>query len=61
MNVTITIDMDKACAECGNGGAADNGLCLKCTGRAFRDAPMKSRIGRAVQKRIRSTKSEGRR
>lgn len=29
---TITIDMDKACRECGQmGAAAENGLCLECT------------------------------
>ena len=29
----ITIDMDKACSECGEKGAAPNGLCLSCVTR----------------------------
>jgi hypothetical protein len=27
---TISIDMDRKCASCGEGGATDGGLCLKC-------------------------------
>ena len=30
MSVTITIDLDKRCSQCGAKGAAPNGLCLKC-------------------------------
>lgn len=33
----IEIDMDKACSECGAKGAASNGRCLKCIGKARRD------------------------
>lgn len=48
----ITIDMDRKCAECGKGGAVGNGLCLKCTTRAFNPKPMKTAVGRAVQANI---------
>lgn len=52
MNYTITIDLDKKCAECGKGGAVPNGLCLKCTSKAFDPrAKMKTSVGRAVQRR----------
>ena len=30
MSVTIKIDFDKRCSQCGAKGAAQNGLCLKC-------------------------------
>lgn len=51
--VTITIDMDKKCAECGKGGAVPSGICMKCTTKAISNKPMKSWQGRAVQKRWR--------
>ena len=49
---TITIDMDKRCAECGKPGAVGSGICLRCTVNAM-DAKtaMKSRQGKAVQAR----------
>ncbi len=47
---TITIDMDKKCAECGKGGAVGNGLCLSCTTKAIRREPMKTATGKAVQR-----------
>jgi len=50
---TITI-RDGSCAECGAGMVADNGLCLKCTGNAISGKKMRSKTGRAVQKRSRS-------
>jgi hypothetical protein len=52
MTVTITIDMDKKCVECGKGGAVPSGICMKCTTKAISGKPMKSAIGRAVQKRF---------
>ena len=52
MNVTLTIDMDKRCAECRKPGATGSGICLKCAGRAYNPKPMKSAEGRAVQERI---------
>lgn len=33
--LTIDINMDAACAECGEKGAAQNGLCLGCTNKAL--------------------------
>jgi hypothetical protein len=50
-NLTINIDMDRKCAECGKGGAADSGLCLTCASKTLADKPMRSAIGRAVQRR----------
>lgn len=35
----IEIDMDKTCSECGAKGAAPNGRCLKCIGKAVTDRP----------------------
>lgn len=50
----VHINMNKNCAECGKPGAAQNGLCLKCTGDAmFGKKPMKSWQGRAVANRLR--------
>lgn len=52
MNVTINIDMDKKCAECGKGGATGSGICLKCASNAIIGKPMKSRQGQAVASRM---------
>lgn len=30
---TITVDMDKACSECGKEGACGNGLCMECAAK----------------------------
>lgn len=49
---TFTINLDKKCAECRQGGVADNGLCLKCTTRAISGRVMKTSIGKAVQQRF---------
>lgn len=52
MNYTVTIDLDKKCAECGKGGAVPNGLCLKCTTKAvYTTKPIKSAQARAVRAR----------
>ena len=52
-NVTITIDMDKPCAECHRGGAVESGICLACTLKAMRTTPrLRSAIGRAIQNRF---------
>jgi hypothetical protein len=51
-NFTITVDLDKKCAECGRGGAMPSQICLKCTGKAMSDKPMKSWQGRAVAARF---------
>ena len=50
--LTITVDMDKRCLECGKGGAVDSGICLSCITKAIKGRPMKSARGRAVQERI---------
>jgi hypothetical protein len=48
---TVTVHLDRKCAECGKGGAVDSGICLGCTNKAIRGTPMKSPTGRAVQER----------
>lgn len=48
----ITIDMDKKCVECGHGGAAASGICLKCLERILRLVPMRSAKGKAIARRI---------
>jgi hypothetical protein len=48
---TIEISMDAKCAECGKGGACQNGLCLGCTTKAISQRTMKSAIGQAVKQR----------
>lgn len=55
---TITVDMDKKCAECGNPGAVDNGLCMGCTTKAIAGEAMKSKIGKAVQGRFHTKVAE---
>ena len=50
--MTIVIDMDKKCVECGHGGAVASGICLKCTLKAMNNKKMKSSAGRAVQLRF---------
>ncbi len=49
---TINVSFNRKCAECRKDGAADNGLCLTCTGKAIQQKPMKSENGRAVQARF---------
>ncbi len=50
--MTVTIDMDKRCAECGKGGATDSGICMKCASNALRGKKMKSAAGKVVQDRL---------
>lgn len=58
---TITISMDKRCAECGKGGACDNGLCMTCTAKSLRPGVvMKSHIGRQVAHRSADVMAEAR-
>lgn len=49
---TFHIDLDKKCAECGGSGTAPSGICIRCTTRALKREPMKSREGKAVQARF---------
>ena len=52
MNLTVTINMSKRCAECGKFGAADSGICLKCCMKAMdQHREMKSAQGKIVQAR----------
>ena len=52
MNVTLTIDMDKRCAECGKPGATGSGICLPCATKAMSGKAMRSLAGQAVQRRF---------
>ena len=52
MNVTLTIDMDKRCAECGKPGATGSGICLPCATKAMSGKAMRSPAGKAVQRRF---------
>ena len=48
--VKIHIDMDKKCAECGKGGAVQNGLCMSCTTKSLDENwQPKSEAARHVQ------------
>ena len=59
--LTIKIDMDKKCVECGKGGAVDSGICLGCTSRALSGKPMKSPAGRMVALRFHDMKKSRKR
>jgi hypothetical protein len=48
-DLTISIDMDKKCGECGKGGATQNGLCLDCVTRVVEGKPMRSAMGKRYQ------------
>jgi len=52
VNVMLTIDMDKRCAECGKPGATGSGICLPCATKAMSGKPMRSPAGQVVQRRI---------
>ena len=56
---TITINMDKPCAECGRKGAAPSGLCMSCTTKAIGTKPMRSAAGLAVRARFRENVKRG--
>ncbi len=57
-SVTITVNMDKKCVECGKGGAVDSGICLGCTTKALKGRLMKSPAGQAVAARFNKMKRE---
>lgn len=59
MNLTITVKMDVKCAECKQGGACDNGLCLGCTSKAIKGKKMKTAQGAFVAARFDKLKREG--
>lgn len=54
--LTINVDLDKKCVECGKGGACDSGICLGCISKALHGKPMKSPTGKAVALRFRDLK-----
>jgi len=54
----VVISIDTPCAECGKGGAAQNGICLGCTSKALGGGRMRSKAGRAVQSRFRALKTD---
>ena len=56
MNITINVDMNTKCAECGKPGATGSGICLRCAAKAIDSKPMKSAQGKAVQRRLGLTK-----
>ena len=49
---TIDINMDRRCAECRKPGATASGICMACTAKAMHAKPLRSEVGRAVQKRV---------
>lgn len=51
--VTITINMDKRCAECRKPGASGSGICIRCVTKAMDPKrKMHSAEGQSVQRRI---------
>ena len=60
MNVTITMDLDARCDECGDKGRCQNGLCLTCATKAMLGKkPMMSRTGKAVREQYKAAREEG--
>lgn len=57
MSVTIEVNLNKHCQECGEPGATQNGLCLGCIANAIGGKRMKSAVGRAVAFRVKKTRS----
>ena len=52
-DVTITINMDKLCAECRKPGAAGSGICIRCVTTAMDPKrKMWSAEGQSVQRRL---------
>lgn len=52
MGTTLTIDMDKKCAECKKKGATPCGLCLNCILKCYDTKPLKSDIGKKMQMKL---------
>ena len=38
-NVTLNIDMGRACSRCGKTGATDSGICLACVVKRLKETP----------------------
>jgi hypothetical protein len=52
-DVTLNINLDAKCVECGKPGATPSELCLKCCTKAMDPkAAMKTRQGKALQARL---------
>lgn len=49
---SININEENKCAECGNGGATDSGLCLQCCAKVLSSRPLKSDTAKAARKRL---------
>ena len=56
--LTLTIDMDKRCAECGKPGATGSGICLACATKAISGQAMRSARGKEVARRVRGQKAD---
>jgi uncharacterized OB-fold protein len=56
MRPTITIDIDKKCAECGKAGATGSGICLPCATKAIVGKPMKTQTGKVLAARFEALK-----
>lgn len=51
--VTISIDMEKACAECGEKGSLGSGICMRCATNALDGTiPLKSAEAKAVRRHL---------
>ena len=46
----IEIDLDAKCVRCKNGGAAQNGLCLKCITKALQNGEFDHIIDKKIKK-----------
>ena len=58
-NVTVTINMDRKCAECGKPGAAGSGICIRCVMKCMSERPLKSDEARSVRRRLLARRKEG--
>lgn len=52
--ITINVDMDKRCLECGKKGAVNDALCLDCITRAIEGKSMKSEFGKRYAQRVKA-------
>jgi hypothetical protein len=55
---TITLDLDRICAECRRPGATSTGICLDCTVEAIDGKPMRSAAAVAVQQHWQSMRAK---
>jgi hypothetical protein len=53
MTLTININYNAKCVECGKKGATPSGLCLACATKVIFGQPMKTEQGRNMQRRFR--------